>query len=71
MTWLRDLPPARNATDRSETERRREAEAALVESQHRIVNVLEMMPAAFVAMDHGFRIIFVNEMAEVLMRSVG
>jgi len=32
------------------------------------VNVLEMMPAAFVAMDHGFRIIFVNEMAEVLMR---
>jgi len=47
---------------------RRLAEGSLLESQQRMVNILQTMPAAFIAMDGDFNLTYVNDMAERLMR---
>ncbi len=47
---------------------RRLVEASLLETQQRVVNILQTMPAAFIAMDSGFNLTYANDTAERLMR---
>ena len=47
---------------------RRLVEASLLASQQRVVNILQTMPAAFIAMDSRFNLTYANDMAERLLR---